>query len=255
MDAEHRHELKQNDLVEWITHFPEYARQNTMQMVGAVLIILGVISWLFWPSMKGSVDNSKLDKQARVTSSLEQVSDGKLKIARGDMDAAPDSLLLTASTLETEANQTKDPVAKAFILIKRGEALRSDLHYRSGMQDGAVIASQMQEAKAAYDAAILSATDQSGGITLVAMATYGLGLCAEEVGDFTKAEEIYKSIITNAEFEGTVFPTQAKSRISTLADSQAEVVFTKAPVAIPVEIVAPKTPVLEAAPVIEPEAK
>ncbi|MCK5564625.1 MAG: hypothetical protein KAJ07_05220 [Planctomycetes bacterium] len=242
MDAEHRHELKQNDLIEWITHFPEYARENYMQIIGFVLVILGLLSWLFWPSFKGSADNSKLEKHARVTQVMGQVSGSKRASVR-DGAAATDSLLLTANNLNLEADRTKDPIAKALILIKRGEALRSDLHYRSGMQDAAIAASQIQQAKAAYDAAILSATGQTGGASLVAMATYGLGLCFEEVGDFVKAEETYKSIIANAEFEGTVFPTQAANRIAALADNKVNVIFTKAPA---VEV--------PAAPVVEPPA-
>ncbi len=259
MDAEHRHELKQNDLIEWITHFPEYARENYMQMIGVVLILLGLLSWLFWPSFKGSVDNSKLEKQARVTQALEQVFGSKRASVRdgAEASAVADSLLVTASNLKFEAGQAKDPIAKALILIKRGEALRSELHYRSGMQDDAVAVSQIQQAMAAYDAAISSASGQTGGAGLVAMATYGLGLCSEEVGDFVKAEEIYKSIIANAEFEGTVFPTQAGNRIAALADNKGEVIFTKAPVvevpaAAPVEMPAVEIPVV-AMPAVEIE--
>jgi hypothetical protein len=217
-----------------------------MQIIGAVLILLGLLSWLFWPSVKGSVDSSKLDKQARVTKTLEQVSTSKMTSMRADASVTTDSLLLSASSLKTEADQAKDPIAKALILVKQGEALRSDLHYSSGMQDPATAASQIQEAKAAYDAAILSATGQDGGASLVAMATYGLGLCSEEVGDFVKAQSIYQSIVANDEFAGTVFPTQAKSRIAALADNKGDVVFTKAPVVeVPVAAPVVEAPVVE----------
>ena len=125
MDAEHRHELKQNDLVEWITHFPEYARKNYMQLVGAALVILGLLSWLFWPSVKGSIDNSNLDKQAKVTQVMEQLPGSKSASMRSGMAALPDAFLMTANSLEIEASQAGDPIAKALLLIKRGEALRS----------------------------------------------------------------------------------------------------------------------------------
>jgi hypothetical protein len=236
MDAEHRHELKQNDLVEWIIHFPEYARENYMQLIGAALVVLGLISWFLWPSVKGSMNNSNLDKQAKVTQVLEQVPGSRSASMRSGMGSLPDAFLMTANNLETEASQTGDPIAKSLLLIKRGESLRSDLHYSSGTQDAAIIASQMQQATAAYDAAIASATGQPEGASLVAMATYGLGLCAEELGNFAKAEGIYKSIVANAEFEGTVFPVQAEKRIVSLADNKGAVVFTKAPVVAPIEI-------------------
>ena len=61
-----------------------------------------------WPSVAGSVDSSRLDKQARVTKALEQVSASKMTSMRADTEVASDSLLLTASSLKTEADQAKD---------------------------------------------------------------------------------------------------------------------------------------------------
>jgi len=243
MDAEHRHELKRNELADWIAHFPEYVRENYMQVIGVILIIIGVFLWLFWTPVKDKFVNTGLEEQALRTSVLEQVSLSKVASMRPDMQATPDSFLVAAGKLELEAGQTANPLAKAFILIKRGEALRSDLHYKDGMQDEAIVASQIEEARKTYQQAIELAEGQPGGVNLVAMATFGTGLCAEEVEDFAKAEEIYKSIVSDPTFEGTVFPTQAQSRLDILDDNKAKVVFTKAPVVPPVEVApAPELP-------------
>jgi predicted negative regulator of RcsB-dependent stress response len=243
MDSEHRHELKRNELADWMTHFPEYVQKNYMQVIGVILIVIGVFLWLFWTPIKGKFADTDMQKQAQVTKSLEQVAVSKVMSIRADMEASPDSFLIAASKLDLEASETESPLAKAFILIKRGEALRSDLHYKAGMQDGEIVASQIQETIKTYEQAMAQAEGQPGGASFVAMATFGTGLCAEEIGDFAKAEGIYKSIVSNPKFEGTVFPTQAQGRLDILDDNKGEVVFAKAPVAPPVEAVpAPEVP-------------
>ncbi|MBN1457234.1 MAG: tetratricopeptide repeat protein [Sedimentisphaerales bacterium] len=241
MDSEHRHELKKNELADWIAHFPKYVRENYMQVIGVILIIIGVFLWLFWAPIKGKFLSTGLQKHAQMTRSLEQVSADKVGLIRGGMESAPDSFLVTASKLELEANEADNPLTKAFLLIKRGEALRSDLHYREGIQDEAIVASQIQEALRTYQQAITEAGRRPGGATLIAMATFGTGLCAEEIGDFTKAEEVYRSIVSNPEFEGTVFPAQAQGRLDILDDNKGKVVFAKAP----------EVPAVEAVPVPE----
>jgi hypothetical protein len=243
MDSEHRHELKRNELADGIAHFPEYVRKNYMQVIGVILIITGVFLWLFWTPIKGKFADTGMQKQALTTKSLEQVAVNKVMSIRADVAASPDSFLMAASKLGLEASETDSPLAKALILIKRGEALRSDLHYKAGMQDEAVVASQIQETKKTYEQAIAQAEGQPGGASFVAMATFGTGLCAEEVGDFARAEGIYKSIVSNPEFEGTVFPTQAQGRLDILEDNKGKIVFAKTPVAPPVEAApAPKLP-------------
>ena len=157
MDSEHRHELKRNELADWIAHFPEYVRKNYMQVIGVILIIIGVFLWLFWTPIKGKFVDTGQQKQAQMTKSLEQVSISKVASIRADMGAMPDSFLVAAGKLETEADEADNPLAKAFLLIKRGEALRSDLHYKDGMQDEAIVASQIEEARAAVPWALVRA--------------------------------------------------------------------------------------------------
>ena len=45
MKADHRHELKTNELADWLGHFPEWAQENrtTLIAAGAVIVVLAVV--------------------------------------------------------------------------------------------------------------------------------------------------------------------------------------------------------------------
>ena len=45
MDSEHRHELKTNELAEWIEHFPQFCKKNGSTIIGAILIICAILSY------------------------------------------------------------------------------------------------------------------------------------------------------------------------------------------------------------------
>ena len=225
MDSEHRHELKTNELADWIEHAPEYIRKNYLQIIGVLLIIVGILSWGPLTRMREGTDT----KQAVETTELiEKVSQSKALIVQGDQQGAPipESLIGVASSLEIAAGKAKTDFAKALILIKRAEALRAELHYKAEEIEQAVLLSEIERARVSYEQAAKKA---KGNATLEAMATFGLGLCAEEIGDYTKASGIYESIISNAGFEGTVFQAKAKSRIETMADNRESFLFVNAP--------------------------
>ena len=78
----------------------------------------------------------------------------------------------------------------------------------------------------AYEKALERCGDNS---TLKAMAKFGLGLCAEELGEYEKAAEIYEQIATEPDFEGTVFPVRATARLEGMHDSRVEFVFVEVP--------------------------
>ncbi len=119
-------------------------------------------------------------------------------------------------------------------LIKRGETLRAELHYTAGKVEKGVIATQIALAKESYEKALEKA---EGNNTLTAMATYGLALCEEEIGDFAKATEMLTAIVNNKDFKGTIVPAQAQFRLDVMADHEKQFTFVVAPEP---EIVIPK---------------
>ena len=86
-------------------------------------------------------------------------------------------------------------------------------------------AEQMLQEKS-YEKALEQA---EGNNTLTAMATYGLALCEEEIGDFAKATEMLTAIVNNKDFKGTVVPAQAQFRLDVMADHEKQFTFVVAP--------------------------
>ncbi|MCF7954982.1 MAG: hypothetical protein K9M75_04180 [Phycisphaerae bacterium] len=226
MDAEHRHELKTNELADWIAHFPEFLKKNRNQILGVILIIAGIISYFGYRTRSLKVANKE---QVEATQQMQMMEKNKIDVIQsamaGDVIESP-GFADSASALEVVAEKVDQPLHAAMALIKRGEALRAELHYASQDPDKDKIASNIELAKKAYDQALIKA---KGDATLTAMATYGLGLCEEEIGDFNKAAEIFKGIAANEDFKGTIFPAQALFRLDVMDDHKEQFTFVAAP--------------------------
>ena len=117
-----------------------------------------------------------------------------------------------------------------------------ELHYRSGDVSELDLKTQVNLAKDSYTKAV---DKSSGNPSLTAMARFGLGLCEEELGNFTEAERLYQQIISNPDLEGTVSVSQAKQRLYTMADYKEKLVFKASPKPEPVPAAEPITPALD----------
>jgi tetratricopeptide (TPR) repeat protein len=226
VDTEHRHELKTNELADWIIHLPDFLRRNWAQIIGLTLI---VIALLVIPIFRRTRNRATLTQQTETTQLIQKIAQEKVTAIRSQSTGilgAQSQLLVVANSLEAVANKARNPYAAALALIKRGEALRADLHYQSGRVERPTVVAQINQAKKAYESAIEKA---QGNSTLIAMARMGLGLCAEEVGNFDRAKEIYEQIAAGADFVGTVFPAQAQLRLDFMDDSRTKFVFVEAP--------------------------
>ncbi len=251
MDAEHRHELKTNELADWIGHFPDFCRKNAKTIIGVSLIIAAAAVFLY---SRGVRTKAQFDQEAQAVSLIERLNYSKLMTIRSQTEKTPvgDSIQLMADSLKMAAAEAKSPHVAALLLIKQGDGLRADLHYRAEEVDPDVVENTITQARTAYEKALVQA---QGNNTLAAMANFGLGMCAEEIGDYTKAEIIYNSIIADTSFEGTVLPRQAQDRLDNLQDNKMQFVFAAAalpkPEDIKIESPTPK-PVLPDAPKPDP---
>ncbi|MBW8034480.1 MAG: hypothetical protein FVQ79_02110 [Planctomycetes bacterium] len=226
MDSEHRHELKTNELAQWLSNLPGFLKENGKNILGILLIAAAVFSYFYFKAKKTSTVNME---QAQNTALIQQVSRNKAEA----IDLDPETALLenafatSASKLQRAADAIEEgDYAAALMLIKKGESLRAELHYNTSQLDEQVITDQIKEASQAYEQALQKA---KGNASLTAMATFGLGLCAEEIGDFEKAVQIYSDIAQNTEFEGTLFPAQAQFRLDILEDNKETFVFVVVP--------------------------
>lgn len=228
MDAEHRHELKTNELAQFISNAPKLIRENVMPIVGVVLIIAALVTWPTFTRMRTEAETKE---KAQGTATMERLGQNKVLAIQGRLQAAElsTSMLLLADSMKKVADGAKTWQVAALALIKRGETLRTDLHYKAAMVDPDVLKNRIEQAKTSYEQAIIKAEGNPEGAVFIAMAQFGLGLCAEEVGDFNEAANIYRMILATVEFKGTIPAAQAKLRLETMADKVASFVFVDAP--------------------------
>ena len=226
MKAEHRHELKTNELAQWLANFPQWARENLkmiiyLSVVAILVITTGIVKWY-----GGNV--TAVQKSAEFTETLARVEGQKIGVLQSQSQGVDVSynLLGTAENLQVTAQETKNDTTAALALIKRAEMLRSELHYRQSIVNRVEVESAINQARQLYSQAVEKAGKNSN---LVAMGQLGLGLCAEELDDLDTAKHIYRTIVQNSQLDSTAAYEQAKRRLDVMDDYREKVVFKKTP--------------------------
>ncbi len=228
MKAEHRHELKTNELAEWLSNLPQWTKENLTTIIIILAVIVAALAFYVRYRYSKSL---VADEQFEFTNLLNQLSASKMQVLSAQAEGRDLSFILLqpANSLGTFAQTAKNDRMAALALIKQAEALRTELHYRPGTISNEDLTSQINQAKAAYTEAIQTRLQGTSNPSLTAAAEFGLGLCEEELGNFEKAQQIYQIIAENPDFEGTVAVTQAKHRLETMADYKQKVIFKPAP--------------------------
>ena len=228
MRAEHRHELKTNELAEWLSNLPQWTKENLTTIIIVLAVVVAASTfYVRYRYRKSAVAQEQLE----FTNLLNQLSASKMQVLSAQAQGRDLSFILLqpANSLGTFAQNAKSDQMAALALIKQAEALRTELHYRPGTVSEQDVTAQINQAKAAYTEAIQTRLRWVSNPSLTAAAEFGLGLCEEELGNFEKAQQIYQIIAENPDFEGTVAVTQAKHRLNTMADYKQKVIFKPAP--------------------------
>jgi len=225
MKAKHRHELKTNELAEWLANFPQWAKENLRTIIYVSVVLILVVGAYLWKTYEKNV--VMVQRRINLTTLIASLSRQKLEILQAQQQERDYSFMLiqVADKLQDGAHVVKNDRMAALALIKRGESLRAELHYRLGAVGKQEATAQIANAKASYAEAATLAT---GDPSLMAVARFGEGLCEEEIGNFEQAQQIYRAVAENALFEGTIAAVQAAHRLETIADYQQEVVFKPA---------------------------
>ena len=153
MKSDHRHELKTNELAEWLSNLPQWTKENLVSIIIAVVIVAAagtVYGWWFY-----SKNVLQAKEQTDFTSLLNQISSGKMQILQGQQAQGRDwsfVLLQPANNLQTFAQNTSNKQMAALALIKRAEALRAELHY--GNVEQQYLTNQTNLAKSSYTEAL-----------------------------------------------------------------------------------------------------
>lgn len=224
MKSEHRHELKTNELAEWLGNLPRWTKDNLVTII-CVSIFIAVLAGVYlWRGYSKNV--VQVRQRNEFTSLLNQVARAKMAIRQGQERQQDLSfeLLQPAKGLEAFAQTTKNDGMAALALIKRAQALRAELHY--GTADQKYLTDQIAKARDSYTRAL---ERSAGDNSLAAAAQFGLGLCDEELGEFDEAQQIYKDIVANADYEGIVTVAQAQRRLRTMAGHKDKIAFKPNP--------------------------
>lgn len=246
MRPEHRHELKTNELAQWLSNLPQWAKENLRMIIYVSVVVILVAAAYFWKIYQKNVVLA--GEQFEFTNLTGSFPSSKMRILQAQSQGVDYSFILinTANNLQTVARNTKNDLMAALALIKRAEALRTELHYRLGTVSQKDITDQINRAKNSYNEALsrLTAAKEKGEMnpSLMAMTNFGLGLCEEELGNFDKAGQIYRDITTNPQFEPTTTTDQAKLRLEMMADYQSKVVFAPPPKPTTAEVIQPQIP-------------
>jgi hypothetical protein len=254
MDTEHRHELKTNELADWIVHVPQFFRENLRWILGGSLIIIAALVFLFGRGIRANAFDYQLGK---TTSEIEALQRAQLMVIQNQMQDNPavmDTLFSSANKLEISAQESKYPSLAALALIKRGDALRMDLHYNGEDADASVVQSRLDAARKAYNDALAKAKGCPNEVELTALAQFGLAIASEEAGQFDQAKTAYKAIVDNAEFAISPVVRQARHRLSIMDEQKEQFSFVDAPKPVPQPELTPGSMVPMPAPVTPPAA-
>ncbi|MBN1506287.1 MAG: tetratricopeptide repeat protein [Sedimentisphaerales bacterium] len=226
MRADHRHELKTNELADWLMNLPDWLRENRTSLIATAAVIVVAVVVYFWIFYQRNIASTRT--QVRLTNLVTQLPRQKADIAQAMAKQTDQSYLLIdlAKDLQDFAQSTSDREMSALALIERGDTLRSELHYRSSEVGRDDLARQIGQAQASYEQALKEA---EGIPALAATAQLGLGLCEEELGNTDKAKELYRTVAENAAYDGTAAKAAAANRLKTMDDYQGIVVFKPAP--------------------------
>ena len=123
MKSDHRHELKTNELAEWLGNLPQWTKENLATII-IVVVVVAVAGALYgWRLYSRNV--LLVREQTEFTNLLNQISSGKMQILQGQQSQRDWSfvLLQPANSLQTFAQKTSHKRMAAQALIKRAEAL------------------------------------------------------------------------------------------------------------------------------------
>ena len=204
MDAEHRHELKQNDFVVYAKRTPAYIKEHWWESL-CILVIIGAVFVHF--ARKNVAVRPNTEKQEAVTSAYQDIAVAKSEAISGE--GSIDELETVINDLLEKSKSLKG-VHAAWAKIKAADALRSKLHYSNTMVSEDDAEAHSSEAIILYQQAI---EDAQGDATVEAFAKYGIALATQDAGNFDEAATLYAQIIANVKYDKTAIVELAKDKL------------------------------------------
>jgi len=229
MKAEHRHELKTNDLAIWLNNFPAWANQNLSTIIYVLVVVVIVLaSSFYYRYQKTSVAERE---QNNLTALVSQLPQQNAYIAQKQLEGQDNAYMLFQlnDQLDSIAKNASSDAIAATALIKNAEVLRTELHFRFGAVSQQDITTQIGKAKDYYTKALDTYLKRSPNPALEAVAKIGLGLCEEELGNPDAARKLYQEVATGTAYEGTAPAVAAKQRLVAMDSFPEKIVLKPMP--------------------------
>ena len=189
MDADTRHQLKQNELAEALARIRDFSDRRTLTWLGVILLIaLAYAGYKYW----------RWRQEAQMVSAFEALASvNAVDTSRGDAPLAQLRQLITDSS---------DPGLVSLSRLQLARGLES----RGRTAEGAA---KLAEAEAEYRAIL--ATPEAPNLVKAA-AVYRLGIMYETRRDFAKARESHTMLTADQRFAGSPFVDLAAARLELL---------------------------------------
>ncbi len=226
MKSDHRHELKTNELADWLAHFPEWMKQNRTNILAVAAVIVLAIIVYFWSYYRSNVVSVRRQAVCRTWSPV-LPSSQRGRACGGAGHRSSYALMPLAQDLQ----ESPAAVERQHGCIGADQAGRSAGGGGGGGGEGGGGGGgggwPSRSPRRGQLSAALDRKPRNPG--LAAAAQFGLGLCEEELGNFDKAAEIYRETAAKPEYAGTLAQAAAQYRLQVMDDFRTPVVFKPAP--------------------------
>jgi len=208
MDSEHRHELQQNDLEEFLTHFKEWWQKHGTNTLLTILIIVAVIFFYRWYSGR---------EQRMLNTAYTELANAADPYAMTELAGEYDHIEgFAAAARLRAANQ----------LTRQALGLETTAAAQEDAPVGEERQNMLEQARGLYQRVV-----ESGSTTQLQVlnARFGLAAVQETLGDFEAAQQQYQTIQDEAGDQWSVLAARAKRLSSNISDIRQPIEFPEPP--------------------------
>ncbi len=217
MDADHRHELKTNDLEEFLTHFKDFwARWGNAITIAALVVVIAFTGWRLYSTRQTSAKEKTLSELATATTPAALMSLGR---ETSDASVRPRAYLRGADKRLYELVAPAAAAAPGVDDAGEGPGIVAK------PLDSADRQKHLDEAARMYRQAIEHATHP----VYVLNARLGLGAVAEFEGKWDEARQEYERVVKDAGELYAAHASQAKAKLAMLDRLMLPVTFAPEP--------------------------
>lgn len=205
MDSQHKHELKENDLKQFITHFGEWWGKHQTKVLLIAIVLAGTILGV------RILNNRAMEKKDSTFLAL-------------NLETSPAGFKAIAADADSDSVRAIASLRAADLLLQEASMPSSSIADENAITP-ADRKARLEEARQLYNQAA-SASDSE---LMKLNAKMGIASVAESLGDWDEAVKVYESIKTSAGQTHPSFAAQADTRLAILPRVKIEPNFAPEP--------------------------